>query len=53
MPNVSIILPSYNHALFLQDRLDSILNQTYQDWEAIIIDDNSTDNSVELIKKFI
>lgn len=52
MPNVSIILPSYNHALFLQDRLDSILNQTYQDWEAIIIDDNSSDNSVEFINFF-
>lgn len=53
MPNVSIILPSYNHALFLQDRLDSILNQTYQDWEAIIIDDNSSDNSVEFINFFL
>jgi glycosyltransferase involved in cell wall biosynthesis len=53
MPSVSIILPSYNHALFLQDRLDSILNQTYQDWEAIIIDDNSTDNSVAFINYFL
>jgi glycosyltransferase involved in cell wall biosynthesis len=53
MPNVSIILPSYNHAIFLQDRLDSVLNQTYQDWEAIIIDDKSADNSVEIIEKFI
>lgn len=53
MRNVSIILPSYNHAIFLQDRLNSIANQTYKDWETIIIDDKSTDNSVEIIEKFI
>ena len=53
MPNVSIIIPSYNHAIFLQDRLNSIVNQTYKDWETIIIDDKSTDNSVEIIEKFI
>lgn len=50
---VSIIIPSYNHALFLKDRLDSILNQTFKNWEAIIIDDQSTDNSVEIITDFL
>lgn len=53
MPQVSIIIPSFNHALFLKQRLQSILDQTYTDWEAIIIDDKSTDNSVEIITKFI
>ena len=53
MSKVSIIIPSYNHALFLKERLVSIVNQTYTDWEAIIIDDQSTDHSVEIITKFI
>ncbi|TDW47150.1 glycosyltransferase involved in cell wall biosynthesis [Flavobacterium sp. 270] len=53
MPKVSIIIPSYNHAVFLKDRLDTILNQTYTDWEVIIIDDCSTDNSVEILTEFI
>lgn len=50
---VSIIIPSYNHALFLKDRLDSILNQTFKNWEAIIIDDQSSDNSVQVINDFL
>lgn len=50
---VSIIIPSYNHSQFLQQRLESINLQTFRDWEAIIIDDKSTDNSVEIIEKFI
>jgi glycosyltransferase involved in cell wall biosynthesis len=49
---VSIILPNYNHASFLQKRIDSILNQTYQDFELIIIDDYSTDNSREIINSY-
>ena len=50
---VSIIIPSYNHSQFLQQRLESIYLQTFRDWEAIIMDDKSTDNSVEIIEKFI
>lgn len=53
MAKLSIILPSYNHAAFLKDRLESISNQTYKDWEAIIIDDQSTDNSVQIITDFL
>lgn len=53
MSLVSIILPSYNHATFLKERLNSILNQTYKDWETIIIDDKSTDNSVAIIEEFL
>ncbi|MES2239804.1 MAG: glycosyltransferase [Bacteroidota bacterium] len=53
MAKLSIIIPSYNHAEFLLERLESILNQTYKDWEAIIIDDQSKDNSVEIIRGFI
>lgn len=53
MAKLSIIIPSYNHQEFLLQRLDSIANQKYKDWEAIIIDDKSVDNSVEIIEKFI
>lgn len=53
MPKVSIIIPSYNHASFLKDRLDSIVDQSYKDWELIIIDDKSTDNSFEILSEFI
>lgn len=49
---VSIILPNYNHAAFLKQRIDSILNQTYQDFELIILDDCSTDNSREIIEQY-
>lgn len=51
-PFISIIIPNYNHAQFLEQRITSILNQTYQNYEIIILDDNSSDNSVEVIDKF-
>ena len=53
MATVSIILPSYNHSAFLVERLDSILNQTYHDWELIIIDDCSNDTSLEILTQFV
>lgn len=53
MINVTIIIPSYNHSKFLLDRLKSISNQTYKNWEAIIIDDQSSDNSVQMIRSFL
>ena len=51
-PYVSVIVPNYNHAKFLEERLNSILNQTYQKFELIILDDKSTDNSLEVINKY-
>lgn len=51
-PLVSVIVPNYNHAHFLERRLDSILNQTFQDFELIILDDCSTDNSKEVIERY-
>lgn len=50
MPEVSIITPCYNSSKFLQQTIDSVLSQTFQDWEWVITDDNSTDNSVEIIQ---
>lgn len=51
-PLVSIIIPNYNHAKFLDERIQSVLNQTYKNFELIILDDKSTDNSVEIINKY-
>jgi len=45
-------MSAYNHAKFIKESIDSVLNQTYQDFELLIIDDNSTDNSFEIIKSF-
>lgn len=51
-PSVSIIVPNYNHAAYLPQRLDSIFNQTFQDFEVILLDDRSTDHSVEVLQKY-
>ena len=51
-PLVSVIIPNYNHARYLKQRLDSVFNQTYQNFEVIILDDCSTDNSLEIIEKY-
>jgi len=49
---VSIILPNYNHAAFLQERLDSIFHQSHQNFEVIILDDASTDSSASLLEPY-
>ena len=51
-PVVSVIIPNYNHASFLDERIQSVLNQTYQNFEVIILDDKSTDNSLKIINKY-
>jgi teichuronic acid biosynthesis glycosyltransferase TuaG len=51
-PLVSVITPVHNSAVFLKDTIISVLNQTYQNWELILIDDNSKDDSVKIIKQF-
>ncbi len=53
MAKVTVIIPNYNHADYLLQRLDSIRLQTYTDWEAIIIDDASTDRSANLITDYL
>ena len=49
LKKVSAIVPNFNYARFLKDRIYSILNQTYPVYELIMLDDASTDNSVQII----
>jgi glycosyltransferase involved in cell wall biosynthesis len=51
-PKVSVIVPNYNYGRFLEKRLDSILQQTFKDFEIIILDDASSDTSQEIINQF-
>jgi len=50
MPTVSVIIPTYNRARFLGSAIASILNQTFQDFEIIIVDDGSNDNTQSLFR---
>lgn len=50
---VSIIMPSYNTAKFISETIESVLVQTYTNWELIIVDDCSTDNTDEVVKSFL
>lgn len=52
MPKISIIIPVFNTELYLKRCLDSIINQTYKDYEVIIINDGSTDNSPKIIYEY-
>jgi glycosyltransferase involved in cell wall biosynthesis len=52
MPKVSIVMSVYNKGLYLRDAMDSILNQTYRDFELVIADNCSTDDSVDIIRSY-
>src|SRR5579859_5558884 len=52
MPKVSVVIPNYNHARFLRKRIDSVLQQTFQDFELILLDDCSTDDSRSILSSY-
>jgi len=51
-PLISIIMPSYNSASFIHDTLQSVIEQSHENWEILISDDGSTDNTLEIVKYF-
>lgn len=51
MVDVSVIIPNYNHSMFLEQRLHSVFNQSFENYEVIILDDASTDNSLQILNK--
>lgn len=51
-PLVSIIIPTYNRAHLIIQTLDSILAQTYENWECLVVDDGSTDKTIEIVNKY-
>ena len=52
-PLISIIMNCYNGEKYLQEALDSVINQTYKNWELIFWDNNSSDNSKKTIKFYL
>jgi glycosyltransferase involved in cell wall biosynthesis len=52
-PKVSVLIPCYNYAHFLDEAILSVLNQTYTDYEIVIVDNNSTDNTDEVVQKYL
>ncbi|SHG44485.1 Glycosyltransferase involved in cell wall bisynthesis [Salegentibacter echinorum] len=50
---VTIIMATYNRAHFIEETLDSILSQTYKDWECLIMDDGSEDNTIEVLQPYL
>ena len=51
-PFVDVIITNFNKSLFLEEAILSVIKQTYKNWKLYIIDDNSTDNSIQIINKF-
>jgi glycosyltransferase involved in cell wall biosynthesis len=52
-PLVSILIANYNNGKYISNALDSVLIQSYENWEIVLVDDASTDNSIEIISKFV
>ena len=52
VPLVSVIVPNYNYSRYLNSRIDSILAQTFSDYELILLDDASTDDSAQVLEQY-
>jgi len=50
---VSIVIPGHNYGHFISETLNSVLNQTYTNWECIVVDNGSSDNTIDVVKSFI
>ena len=51
-PLVSVIIPNYNYARYLEERIESVLGQDFQDFEVILLDDASSDNSDKILQRY-
>ena len=51
-PRVSVVIPTYNMAHFLSEAIESVLQQSFRDFEIIVVDDGSTDNTSEVMAQF-
>ena len=49
---VSIVMPAYNSAAFIKEAIESVMTQTYEHWELIVVDDGSKDNTKEIVDLF-
>lgn len=52
MPKITVIIPNYNHACYLEQRIESVLSQTFSDREVLLLDDASTDESLQVIERY-
>ncbi len=52
LPKVSVIMPAYNHGRYIGEAIQSVLNQTYADWELMIVNDGSTDSTADAVARF-
>lgn len=52
-PSISVILPTYNHAKFLKKAIESVIKQSYINWELIIVDNNSIDETFEIVNSYL
>ena len=51
-PKVSIIMPAFNAERYIEESISSVINQTFNKWELIIVNDNSTDGTQEIIERY-
>ena len=51
-PAISIVIPAYNHARFLEDTLRSVQQQSFRDWECVVVDDGSTDGTSAIAQRY-
>lgn len=52
-PKISVLMVNFNHEKYIDKAIESVINQTYKNWELIVIDDGSTDSSPHIIKQLV
>ena len=52
MPKITVVIPNYNHGRYIGETIDHIVRQTFQDWELVVVDDGSTDDSRDVLRRY-